>query len=187
MEAPTKETYEYYMKISSELAKVDYTDSDKDGLPDIFETVGIMMSNGQIINTIVGEKDTDKDGRIDGREISYSTFDYSAHNVTNIGTSVRFITHSNPLAADGDDDGIPDVYDIHPLKAGGNEDKAKNAESYCFTAVKSFKNYNYLYVSTKNLGNIYALPTVKSDLSIKLGNFNKNDSLRLSLEKIIPV
>ena len=49
--------------------EVDPTDTDNDGLFDVYETVGIRLINGQIIHTDPNMADTDGDGLTDYEEI----------------------------------------------------------------------------------------------------------------------
>lgn len=44
-------------------------DTDKDGIPDIIETAGMVTKNGKVIYTDPNEPDTDKDGIPDGQEM----------------------------------------------------------------------------------------------------------------------
>lgn len=80
----------YYATMSNEIeailcsingntvGKVDPSDSDNDGLADIYETLGMRLANGKIIHTDPNNPDTDGDGILDGKEIlptpCYSTF-----------------------------------------------------------------------------------------------------------------
>lgn len=80
----------YYATISSEIksilcsingntiGKINPLDSDNDGLPDVYEKLGMRLANGQIIHTDPDNPDTDGDGILDGKEIlpapCYSSF-----------------------------------------------------------------------------------------------------------------
>ncbi len=97
---------------------IDPTDVDDDGLYDIFETAGIKLPNGKIINTDPTVKDTDGDSlsdydevgivyNVDDRYIGYG----EEHNVK------YFIMKSNPTIVDTDGDGISDKDDKHPIFA----------------------------------------------------------------------
>lgn len=60
------------------VGKVNSTDSDKDGLADVYEKLGMRLANGKIIHTDPTNPDTDGDGILDGKEIlptvCYSSF-----------------------------------------------------------------------------------------------------------------
>ena len=60
--------------MSNEIAirqKIDLTDRDKDGLPDVYEIRGMKPSNGDApFYTDPGNPDTDGDGLLDGEEVN---------------------------------------------------------------------------------------------------------------------
>ncbi len=113
------------------LDKIDTTDSDKDGVYDIFEKNGVRLPNGKLIKTSTSKADTDKDGLTDGEEYG---FDYSSalgqmkylNKTIQIGKvkKVRyFLLRSNPKVKDTDHDGLSDKYDPYPWHGycGGRE------------------------------------------------------------------
>ncbi len=99
-------------------------DTDKDGLLDIYERNGMRMSNGNIIYTNPLIADTDGDGLLDGEEInvSYNIVDYPEINSNeddilfyenNRINNPTFISKSNPVKADSDEDGLLDGRGIY--------------------------------------------------------------------------
>ncbi len=89
-----------YEEISmAELINSDDTDSD--GLYDVYETQGMMMSNRKVIYTDPLKTDTDGDGLTDGEEIKLSHYD-----IENKAWVFKMIT--NPLAGDYQDSGVCD-------------------------------------------------------------------------------
>ncbi len=98
--------------------KIDPTDTDGDGLYDIYETAGIKLPNGKIIYTSPSLKDTDGDGltdfdevgliyNVDDRYIGYCEYKEVKY----------FIMRSNPTKKDTDDDGVGDKDDPNPTFA----------------------------------------------------------------------
>lgn len=120
--------------------KIDGTDSDKDGIADIFEVSGMKLSNGSVIYTDPNNPDTDGDGLLDGEEISTIPA-YWLHNIFDkYGISIQvgayiFGMKSNPNSRDSDNDGLLDgkptidnktknkiaPKDPNPMKADGLE------------------------------------------------------------------
>ena len=119
------------------------TDEDGDGLYDIHEERGLVLSNGQIIYTDPTLYDTDSDGYSDSEELELSIINRVYENVS---TNPRLLTYadgslvpshpmdtyilstgcwriyrmsSNPTKADSDGDGVFDFMDATPLKVNG--------------------------------------------------------------------
>ena len=104
-----------YMKGKTVL-KIDTTDTDNDGLYDVFEQVGMVLSNGQRIYTDPFNADTDGDNVSDGNEI-LPTYVYKLMKTG--GTSTNwpiFYMKSNPTLKDTDGDWIEDDIDVNPMK-----------------------------------------------------------------------
>lgn len=72
-------------------------DTDNDGIPDVYETHGIIIGTGSLIKTDPNNPDTDQDGILDGDEIQ---FEQNAKYATLL---------SNPTKKDSDGDGIEDA------------------------------------------------------------------------------
>lgn len=51
------------------IGEIDTTDTDGDGLYDIYETAGMMIPNGQVIYTDPNDTDSDDDGLDDDKEM----------------------------------------------------------------------------------------------------------------------
>ncbi|MDE6663359.1 MAG: cellulose binding domain-containing protein [Lachnospiraceae bacterium] len=96
--------------------QIDPTDTDGDGLYDIFETAGMKLENGQVIYSDPAKPDTDGDGLTDYQETGI------VYNVDNryIGagqiTKIKyFVMRSFPDQVDSDGDGLTDDVDDKPL------------------------------------------------------------------------
>lgn len=100
---------------SDTVDRIDTTDTDLDGVYDIYETKGIRLPNGVIIYTSTSSGDTDNDTVIDGDEIgTRKTFTVSTK--SNITNAVYFSINSIPTQVDSDGDGYNDDIDPNPLK-----------------------------------------------------------------------
>lgn len=104
----------------SKMKDIDMTDLDKDGLPDIFESIGMRLQDGTIIYTDPNKADSDTDGLLDGEEIDFH-YDKSTG-------SIIFTMISNPNLKDSDGDGVIDNEDELKLRYGISElfDKSKD-------------------------------------------------------------
>lgn len=63
------ELVEYFLTINMGKKYNITTDTDEDGIPDLFEECGMPIANGNVINTDLNNPDTDGDGLKDGDEI----------------------------------------------------------------------------------------------------------------------
>lgn len=98
---------------------IDTTDTDGDGLYDVYETAGMRLQNGKIIYTDPLLKDTDGDGLEDGQEIDPEMKQLYASGMPSDVAEIQpyyFVMYSDPNSEDGDDDGILDVKDIYALE-----------------------------------------------------------------------
>ena len=93
------------------------TDTDGDGLPDIFETAGMRLSNGEIIYTDPLNADTDGDGLKDGEEIipQFKFADSSGIGLPGFPCGICFSMLSDPNMSDSDNDELIDSEDDKPL------------------------------------------------------------------------
>lgn len=93
-------------------------DTDGDGLPDIYEAMGIRLPNGWVVYTDPNKADTDGDGVTDFQEVG----EMYVENIQEVskGKLVVEITYprlkSNPVDSDSDGDGILDDTDPHPWR-----------------------------------------------------------------------
>lgn len=123
--------------------KVDTTDSDGDGLYDIYEKAGMKLPNGQVIYTDPNLKDTDGDGLTDFEEMG----DVCSVNDRYIGLNTfknikYFIMNTNPTLVDTDGDGEWDT--IGPAPRLGS--------SGMITLDNKYKDVEYLQVGDKHGG-----------------------------------
>lgn len=113
---------------------IDKTDTDGDGLFDIYETVGIKLSNGRITYSDPQCIDTDNDNLTDFEEIGYiynieiPSIPNGTNYINNIQNKRVYIgngemrtvkyalLHSDPIMEDSDYDGIRDDVDESPWK-----------------------------------------------------------------------
>ncbi|MCH5249049.1 MAG: cellulose binding domain-containing protein [Lachnospiraceae bacterium] len=98
------------------VSDINTTDTDGDGLYDIFETAGMRMPNGQVVYTDPSLKDTDGDGLSDFQETGI------IYNIDNryIGNNMYsfakyFQLRSYPTLKDSDGDGLTDDVDDTPM------------------------------------------------------------------------
>ena len=94
------------------------TDTDEDGIPDLFETYGMPVANGQVVFTDPEKKDTDGDSLEDGEELimhivddadevetAYKyMYDYIPDILISSNGGIYFQMTSDPADADTDDD-----------------------------------------------------------------------------------
>lgn len=115
------------------IGDIDTTDTDGDGLYDIYETAGMMLPNGKHVYTDPFKADTDGDGLTDAEEMGVLTrFDEQpilkrfALRLAGFDSTIYaeyFDYKSDPTKKDTDGDGIIDIEDPYPLFAncGGKD------------------------------------------------------------------
>ncbi|MBQ3601352.1 MAG: VWA domain-containing protein [Lachnospiraceae bacterium] len=98
------------------LNKIDPTDTDGDGLYDVYEKAGIKLPNGKIIYTNPNQADTDGDGLTDMQEtgLIYNLDERYIGRGNFLGIKY-FELKSDPTKKDTDEDGILDKEDAYPL------------------------------------------------------------------------
>lgn len=98
--------------------QIDPTDTDGDGLYDIFETAGMRLPNGEIITTDPTNPDSDGDGLTDYQETGIvCNVDMRYGKGSSPFSSQYFVMRSYPNDPDSDDDGELDNTDERPLMA----------------------------------------------------------------------
>lgn len=98
--------------IDDTLSESNTTDIDGDGLYDVFEIIGMQLSNGQIIRTDPTKADTDGDGLSDFQETGIMLELGDCYIGAGINVSRKFFyMKSDPTKVDTDEDGIPDSQD----------------------------------------------------------------------------
>ncbi len=104
-------TYYYGLKnlgFICEWDGVETTDSDHDGILDIVEETGYMLSNGQVIASDPTEKDTDGDGLTDAEEMGAEPEISSVKTEDGEYTIIVWHLKSDPNKKDTDNDGLYD-------------------------------------------------------------------------------
>ena len=99
------------------IGEIDKTDTDGDGLYDIYEIAGMRLPNGQIIYSNPQERDTDGDGLSDGEEMGMPIESYIVTDKYELEIiDVTFFYYvSNPNEKDSDFDNALDNEDATPL------------------------------------------------------------------------
>lgn len=95
--------------------EVDTTDSDGDGLYDVYEVNGVRLPNNQIVYTDRDNPDTDGDGISDFDEVGGLPGNKDIKIDGDVYTCVFGSGRSNPVIRDSDHDGIPDNMDDRPF------------------------------------------------------------------------
>lgn len=107
------------------LGNVDMTDTDGDGLYDVYETKGMRIQNGVVVKTNPLHPDTDKDGISDADEfigprepnIPYGPYYLDMDFAIGKYSCVVFRAKSNPNTCDTDGDTVLDKDDLNPYVA----------------------------------------------------------------------
>lgn len=130
--------------------EIDTTDTDGDGLYDVYETAGMRLQNGNIIYTDPMKDDTDGDGLADGEEINPVMQHDEVYYPTGVPLEKDyFIMYSNPNEKDGDFDGYLDIDEIAGvLKEDGTRYEPSNP---LISNVKHVEiSNNYISIDTPN-------------------------------------
>ncbi|MDE6679021.1 MAG: VWA domain-containing protein, partial [Ruminococcus sp.] len=96
------------------VSSVDMTDSDGDGLYDVYEVKGMKIQNGQIIYTDPNNADTDNDGISDFNELNAGPICNLVKFQGSEYSCVMCNANTNPVEVDSDNDGYTDDIDPEP-------------------------------------------------------------------------
>lgn len=117
---------------------IDTTDTDGDGLFDVYETKGFRLVNGRLIQSDPNKEDTDGDGLTDFEEIgivyniayvdSMNIFRYIGNSETDKAPYI--MAYSDPQKKDTDDDGIKDDVDPYPWSKTCSQDAGGYAHKH---------------------------------------------------------
>ena len=99
---------------SKTIDSIDMTDTDGDGLYDVFEVNGMKLSNGRVIYTDKNKIDSDGDGISDRDELGGLSSKKQIYIDGDLYSCTLFHSKSHPGFADSDKDGIPDSIDTNP-------------------------------------------------------------------------
>ena len=143
------------------LGNVDMTDTDGDGLYDVYETKGMRIQNGVVVKTNPLHPDTDKDGISDAdefigpRELNipfgphYVDMDFAIGKYS----CVVFRAKSNPNTCDTDEDTVLDKDDLNPYVAARHSKDYIKVDTYDYDFNSAFIDANLAVVRqrTKDL------------------------------------
>lgn len=137
----------------STVSSIDMTDSDGDGLYDVYETQGIKYQNGQVYRTDPNKADTDDDGISDFDEVGGAPIAKVVDFFQSEYSCVLCNVNTNPTSVDTDGDTYTD--DVDP-------------EPYDYTMIKDFGSYSYLsnvLLEAQNNTSLYdySIPTLLGD------------------------
>lgn len=128
--ATAKELVAHFLTINMGKKYDITTDTDDDGIPDLFETYGMPIANGKVLFSDPNKKDTDGDGLEDGEEVimhivnnadevrtAYKyMYDYIPDVFISDNGGIYFEMVANPKDEDTDDDGINDYDEVYSYK-----------------------------------------------------------------------
>lgn len=104
---------------------------DGDGLPDVFEVIGMQLINGKIVTSDPTKKDTDNDGLTDYKEMGSYIKDKKVYlGNGKYAYKIHFRGKSDPGKKDSDGDGHDDKKDKRPLQCDVFETKLNDREEF---------------------------------------------------------
>ncbi|GHV48679.1 hypothetical protein FACS189499_08600 [Clostridia bacterium] len=170
-------------------------DSDNDGFPDLYETMGILVENGDFIKTNPSNPDTDGDGIPDGEEINpqikIEDIGFVPANAPNAKAQYHFEMFSDPTMVDSDEDGYDDAHDKYPRTPPTNYELFNKADSLNFVPefVKKFKElhtsesnktYNSKKLSSEQMINLILRKNYALDMALVADPFTPDASSTLA-------
>lgn len=131
-----KELISYFLTVNIGEKYDITTDTDEDGIPDLFETYGMPVANGQILFSNPEVKDTDGDGLEDGEEVimhivndadevkaAYNyMYDYIPDVFVSDNGGIYFTLNTDPSSIDTDGDGISDYDETKVYMTNPNDE-----------------------------------------------------------------
>lgn len=185
-----KDLISYFLTINMGKKYDITTDTDEDGIPDLFEIYGMPVANGRVLFSDPENKDTDGDGLEDGEEVimhivddadevkaAYNyMYDYIPDIFISDNGGIYFTMVADPENVDTDGDDITDGDEVKQIGEGGI------AERY---GIQSYDDYEYIidphYYDYEN--NVSLLDPLNEDTieslypELQLGNEKNNNNL----------
>nr|MCR5517778.1 hypothetical protein [Lachnospiraceae bacterium] len=151
---------------SRTVSYVDLTDTDGDTIPDILETNGMRIQNGQIVYSDPNSVDSDGDGIPDGEELKVYLNSITVGSITTL-VSVVVKGISSVFGSDSDGDGLSDKKDPNPYEytyvpftSKDYESNVKKAALDKYNAVKNERAI-YNHISQDQMDKVLAKMQIK--------------------------